>query len=224
MECICRIIFLCGSQLNPDWVIRVLKGIVLVECWLTWLIVFVQRGKEELREATALLTAQQTSLEIIVNMCCSDGEWCGHGQPCWPQALFIKYISYDTVTNYVFVYRRNCYSKKCTQRSHLRTLKKKKSSLLISLINSLCVHMFRPFWWRVGGGIKQWWKWHGSRWSLWWSVQSDVSIVLVSWSSWGFDQPQHTTKGKWQSDSSVTSQPVHHQSFDALVNVVKLSF
>uniref|UniRef100_A0A8D3ABG2 HEAT repeat containing 3 n=1 Tax=Scophthalmus maximus TaxID=52904 RepID=A0A8D3ABG2_SCOMX len=30
------------------------------------------RGMEELREATALLTAQQTSLEIIVNMCCSD--------------------------------------------------------------------------------------------------------------------------------------------------------
>ncbi|XP_035624858.2 HEAT repeat-containing protein 3-like [Oncorhynchus keta] len=30
------------------------------------------RGNEELREATALLTAQQTSLEIIVNMCCSD--------------------------------------------------------------------------------------------------------------------------------------------------------
>ncbi|RVE74815.1 hypothetical protein OJAV_G00025780 [Oryzias javanicus] len=30
------------------------------------------KGKEELREATALLTAQQTSLEIIVNMCCSD--------------------------------------------------------------------------------------------------------------------------------------------------------
>nr|XP_046270313.1 HEAT repeat-containing protein 3 [Scatophagus argus] len=30
------------------------------------------RGKEELREATALLTAQQTSLEIIVNLCCSD--------------------------------------------------------------------------------------------------------------------------------------------------------
>lgn len=30
------------------------------------------RGKEELREATALLTAQQTSLEIIVNVCCSD--------------------------------------------------------------------------------------------------------------------------------------------------------
>uniref|UniRef100_A0A6Q2X2N0 SYO1-like TPR repeats domain-containing protein n=1 Tax=Esox lucius TaxID=8010 RepID=A0A6Q2X2N0_ESOLU len=29
-------------------------------------------SKEELREATALLTAQQTSLEIIVNMCCSD--------------------------------------------------------------------------------------------------------------------------------------------------------
>ncbi|XP_068169237.1 HEAT repeat-containing protein 3 [Antennarius striatus] len=28
--------------------------------------------KEELREAVALLTAQQTSLEIIVNMCCSD--------------------------------------------------------------------------------------------------------------------------------------------------------
>uniref|UniRef100_A0AAX7T0S3 SYO1-like TPR repeats domain-containing protein n=1 Tax=Astatotilapia calliptera TaxID=8154 RepID=A0AAX7T0S3_ASTCA len=34
------------------------------------------RGKEELREATALLTAQQTSLEIIVNMCYpSDDEW-----------------------------------------------------------------------------------------------------------------------------------------------------
>ncbi|XP_058485168.1 HEAT repeat-containing protein 3 [Solea solea] len=30
------------------------------------------RCREELREATALLTAQQTSLEIIVNMCCSD--------------------------------------------------------------------------------------------------------------------------------------------------------
>uniref|UniRef100_A0A8C6SPU8 HEAT repeat containing 3 n=1 Tax=Neogobius melanostomus TaxID=47308 RepID=A0A8C6SPU8_9GOBI len=30
------------------------------------------RGREELREAMALLTAQQTSLEIIVNMCCSD--------------------------------------------------------------------------------------------------------------------------------------------------------
>ncbi|XP_059215292.1 HEAT repeat-containing protein 3 [Centropristis striata] len=30
------------------------------------------RDKEELREATALLTAQQTSLEIIVNMCASD--------------------------------------------------------------------------------------------------------------------------------------------------------
>uniref|UniRef100_A0AAY4BU35 SYO1-like TPR repeats domain-containing protein n=1 Tax=Denticeps clupeoides TaxID=299321 RepID=A0AAY4BU35_9TELE len=30
------------------------------------------RGREELREVTALLTAQQTSLEIIVNMCCSD--------------------------------------------------------------------------------------------------------------------------------------------------------
>ncbi|CAN9506785.1 unnamed protein product [Ophioblennius macclurei] len=30
------------------------------------------RAKEELREATALLTAQQTSLEIIVNVCCSD--------------------------------------------------------------------------------------------------------------------------------------------------------
>uniref|UniRef100_A0A8C5DHM4 SYO1-like TPR repeats domain-containing protein n=1 Tax=Gouania willdenowi TaxID=441366 RepID=A0A8C5DHM4_GOUWI len=36
------------------------------------LVNIVQRGKEELREATALLTAQQTSFEIIVNMCCSD--------------------------------------------------------------------------------------------------------------------------------------------------------
>lgn len=67
--------------------ITVLTVIVLLGCWLTWLLVFVQRGKEELREATALLTAQQTSLEIIVNMCCSDGECCGHGQQCWPQAL-----------------------------------------------------------------------------------------------------------------------------------------
>uniref|UniRef100_A0A8D3DQ20 HEAT repeat containing 3 n=1 Tax=Scophthalmus maximus TaxID=52904 RepID=A0A8D3DQ20_SCOMX len=39
------------------------------------------RGMEELREATALLTAQQTSLEIIVNMCCSDGECCEHEFP-----------------------------------------------------------------------------------------------------------------------------------------------
>ncbi|KAI4830758.1 hypothetical protein KUCAC02_002371 [Chaenocephalus aceratus] len=31
-----------------------------------------KRQQAELREATALLTAQQTSLEIIVNMCCSD--------------------------------------------------------------------------------------------------------------------------------------------------------
>ncbi|XP_031704657.1 HEAT repeat-containing protein 3 [Anarrhichthys ocellatus] len=30
------------------------------------------RDQEELKEATALLTAQQTSLEIIVNLCCSD--------------------------------------------------------------------------------------------------------------------------------------------------------
>ncbi|PWS21266.1 hypothetical protein DKP78_24490, partial [Enterococcus faecium] len=37
------------------------------------------RGKEELREAASLLLAQQTSLEVIVNMCCSedpsDDEW-----------------------------------------------------------------------------------------------------------------------------------------------------
>ncbi|XP_077567848.1 HEAT repeat-containing protein 3 [Stigmatopora nigra] len=33
---------------------------------------FLPREMEELREATALLTAQQTSLEILVNMCCSD--------------------------------------------------------------------------------------------------------------------------------------------------------
>ncbi|KAM9493142.1 HEAT repeat-containing protein 3 [Clarias gariepinus] len=33
---------------------------------------FLPRDKPELREAVALLTAQQTSLEIIVNMCCSD--------------------------------------------------------------------------------------------------------------------------------------------------------
>uniref|UniRef100_A0A8C1QCC0 HEAT repeat containing 3 n=1 Tax=Cyprinus carpio TaxID=7962 RepID=A0A8C1QCC0_CYPCA len=32
------------------------------------------RDRLELREAKALLSAQQTSLEIIVNMCCSDGE------------------------------------------------------------------------------------------------------------------------------------------------------
>uniref|UniRef100_A0A6Q2X2A0 SYO1-like TPR repeats domain-containing protein n=1 Tax=Esox lucius TaxID=8010 RepID=A0A6Q2X2A0_ESOLU len=41
-------------------------------CCVISLLIFLQRGKEELREATALLTAQQTSLEIIVNMCCSD--------------------------------------------------------------------------------------------------------------------------------------------------------
>ncbi|KAF4090919.1 hypothetical protein AMELA_G00031180 [Ameiurus melas] len=33
---------------------------------------FLPRDKPELREAVALLTAQQTSQEIIVNMCCSD--------------------------------------------------------------------------------------------------------------------------------------------------------
>lgn len=33
---------------------------------------FQPRDKPELKEAVALLTAQQTSLEIIVNMCCSD--------------------------------------------------------------------------------------------------------------------------------------------------------
>uniref|UniRef100_A0AAR2L4X7 SYO1-like TPR repeats domain-containing protein n=1 Tax=Pygocentrus nattereri TaxID=42514 RepID=A0AAR2L4X7_PYGNA len=33
---------------------------------------FMPRNRLELREAIALLTAQQTSLEIIVNMCCSD--------------------------------------------------------------------------------------------------------------------------------------------------------
>lgn len=41
-------------------------------------VLYVQRDKEELKEAVALLTAQQTSLEIIVNMCCFDGEYCGH--------------------------------------------------------------------------------------------------------------------------------------------------
>lgn len=81
---------------NSDWVITVLTVIVLVVCWLTWLLVYFQRGKEELREATALLTAQQTSLEIIVNMCCSDGECCKHGQQCWPQAFCINMISSDT--------------------------------------------------------------------------------------------------------------------------------
>lgn len=57
-----------------------LTVLVLVRRRLTRLLVFVQRDKEELKEATALLTAQQMSLEIIVNMCCSDGECCGHGQ------------------------------------------------------------------------------------------------------------------------------------------------
>jgi len=33
-----------------------------------------KRDRLELREAKALMSAQQTSLEIIVNMCCSDGE------------------------------------------------------------------------------------------------------------------------------------------------------
>lgn len=57
--------------------------------------VFFQRDKEELREATALLTAQQTSLEIIVNMCCSDGECCGHGKQCCPWAPCVNIISCD---------------------------------------------------------------------------------------------------------------------------------
>lgn len=46
-------------------------------------------------EAMALLTAQQTSLEIIVNMCCSDGECCGHVKQHWPLAVCINIISYD---------------------------------------------------------------------------------------------------------------------------------
>lgn len=97
-EYICRNeSLLCGGAAEL-WVITVLTVIVLVGCWLTWLLVFVQRGKEELREATALLTAQQTSLEIIVNMCCSDGECCGHGHQCWPRALCIKIISCDIAT------------------------------------------------------------------------------------------------------------------------------
>lgn len=129
LECICRIIsLLCGRQLNPDWVIIVLKGIVLAGCWLTWLLVFVQRGMEELREATALLTAQQTSLEIIVNMCCSDGELCGHGQPCWPPGSFHQILFPVTQPPTVcFVYRKSHCSKKCPQIVHLSPLKKRKT-------------------------------------------------------------------------------------------------
>jgi len=37
-------------------------------------VVVLKRDRLELREAKALMSAQQTSLEIIVNMCCSDGE------------------------------------------------------------------------------------------------------------------------------------------------------
>lgn len=34
---------------------------------------FFKPTDKELRETIALLTAQQTALEIIVNMCCSEG-------------------------------------------------------------------------------------------------------------------------------------------------------
>ena len=47
---------------------------IALMCVCVWVCVCVQQGKEELREATALLLSQQTSLEVIVNMCCSDGE------------------------------------------------------------------------------------------------------------------------------------------------------
>lgn len=181
---------LCGRQLNSDWVITVLTVIVLVGCWLTWLLAFVQRGKEELREATALLTAQQTSLEIIVNMCCSDGECCGHGQQCWPQALCINIIPCDTATQYVFVYRRDYYNRKYTLWVYLL------SCISSLLINSVHVCMFRPLWRRVGRGVEQWWERHGSRWPLWWSFQPYVSTVSVSWGPWGLNLPQHPWKGK----------------------------
>lgn len=39
------------------------------------LFLFLKPTNKELREATALLTAQQTALELIVNMCCSEGLW-----------------------------------------------------------------------------------------------------------------------------------------------------
>ena len=46
---------------------------------------FIQRDMGKLRDAVALLAAQQTSLEIIVNMCCSDGECGGRwGPPVTP--------------------------------------------------------------------------------------------------------------------------------------------
>lgn len=41
-----------------------------VGCW-----VFFQPTNRELREAQALLVAQQTALEMIVNMCCSEGSY-----------------------------------------------------------------------------------------------------------------------------------------------------
>lgn len=76
----------------------VLRVIVLVGCRLTPLLIPVQRGKEELREAVALLTAQQTSLEIIVNMCCCDGECRGRGQRRSPRALGVSFIPCDTAS------------------------------------------------------------------------------------------------------------------------------
>lgn len=65
------------------------------------------------------------------------------------------------------------------------------------------VCLFRPFWWRVGGGVQQRWEWYGSWWALWRSVKSDVSAVFVSGGSHSINEPQHPWKGKYLFVSST---------------------
>lgn len=81
-------------------------------CSVNSLLFFLQRGKEELREATALLTAQQTSLEIIVNMCCSDGECCG--QQCLGSRAVLTWgalfsLLFDTAVWCMFIDKRTAF-------------------------------------------------------------------------------------------------------------------
>ena len=85
------------------------SGCVPAACSVNSLLFFLQRGKEELREATALLTAQQTSLEIIVNMCCSDGECCG--QQCLGSRAVLTWgalfsLLFDPAVLYMFIDKR----------------------------------------------------------------------------------------------------------------------
>lgn len=206
----------CGGQLSSDLVLTVLRVMVFLGCWLTWLLVFVQRGKEELRKATALLTAQQTSLEIIVNMCCSDGECCGHGQQCSPQALFISIISCDMTTQYLCLSIRKPVIKRSTWNEFIWVAKDTFCYCWAIIYMCVCICLLRPVWRWVGGVIEQRWERHGSRRSLWWSVQSDVTAVFVSGGSRGLNQPQHPCKGKYLPASSITP----HTSVDSYKRAV----